>query len=64
MVNRNTLFNFISENYHIKEDHPWDNLKGYAVFRHKDNDKWFCLIMDVTPDKIGQEGNELSLIHI
>nr|WP_238159406.1 MmcQ/YjbR family DNA-binding protein [Priestia megaterium]MDH3169146.1 MmcQ/YjbR family DNA-binding protein [Priestia megaterium]MDH3169193.1 MmcQ/YjbR family DNA-binding protein [Priestia megaterium] len=41
----------------MKADYPWNNLKNYAVFRHNDNRKWFCLIMDITPDKIGLEGN-------
>lgn len=30
----------------------------YCVFRHKNNKKWFALIMDVPKSKIGLKGNE------
>ena len=33
-------------------------LPDYAVFRHDDNQKWFAIVMDVNPDKLGLSGSE------
>ena len=30
----------------------------YAVFRHAENRKWFCIVMDVPHDKLGLPGTE------
>ena len=65
MVKRDTLFNFMKKHYDVKPDYPWDNLKGYAAFRHKDNGKWFCLLMDIDSGKIGVEGDKkIDVINV
>lgn len=43
---------YINEYYDILPDYPWNDLPNAAVFRHKNNKKWFALIMEVGYDKL------------
>ncbi len=49
---------YIAEQYNSDEEHPWFKFPEYSVFRHKNNQKWFALIMDIPKSKIGLSGNE------
>ena len=49
----------ILEKYDAATDFPWLQHPDYQVFRHKDNQKWFALIMDIPKNKLGLEGTEL-----
>lgn len=58
MLNRDDVFDFISERYDVKPDYPWKKFKDYAALRHNDNEKWFALIMNISGDKIGLDSKE------
>lgn len=58
MVQRKDVFDFVSKRYSVKPDYPWKENTTYATLRHKDNEKWFGLVMDITPDKLGLDGDE------
>lgn len=58
-MNRAELEKFITEHYGAQADYPWLSDPGFAVFRHKDNHKWFALIMDVSRSKLGLPGDEM-----
>lgn len=58
MIEREELFDYIEDKYKVKPDQPWDTFENYAALRHKDNEKWFALVMDITPDKIGLKGDK------
>lgn len=59
MIERTELFYYIEEKYKVKPDYPWDKLENYAALRHKENNKWFGLVMDITEDKLVLEGNRI-----
>lgn len=42
----------VYEKYGINLDFPWHEFPDYEVFRHKDNRKWFGLIMNIPPGKL------------
>lgn len=46
-MNRAQLETFLTETYEADIDHPWARYPNYQVFRHRNNKKWFALIMDV-----------------
>lgn len=50
---RDKVTKYISNQYGVDPEYPWDNYPEYTVFRHRDNKKWFALIMKVGCDKIG-----------
>lgn len=56
---------------HIREkfsDEPeflWEKYPNYAVFRRKDNRKWYAVIMNVPKNKLGLDGaEELEILNL
>ena len=57
-MNRKKTEEYIKNQYGIEPDFPWDGDFVTAVFRHKDNRKWFALIMRVSGDRLGLDTDE------
>ena len=56
---------YIKKKYHIDPDFPFREDLETAVFRHKDNNKWFALVMDVRASSLGLSGEEkLPVINL
>ncbi|HCW52926.1 MAG TPA: hypothetical protein DG753_04115 [Clostridium sp.] len=63
--NRDIISKYIKEKYKIEPDYPWAKSPTNAVFRHKDNSKWFALMIEVQKNKLGLEGdNKIDLINV
>ena len=56
-MTKQNLDEYISEEYGVLPDWPWDDLTAY-VFRHKDNRKWFALAMEINENKLGADGDK------
>ena len=57
--------NFIKDNYQISSDNPWVKFPDYEVFRHRDNGKWFALVMNISSSKLGFGGDEkIDILNI
>lgn len=64
-MDRKQLEHLILEQYGIKPDHPWIKDPDSAVFRHRDNQKWFALIMDIPENKLGLSGSRMvSIVNL
>ncbi len=50
---KDKVFAYIAKEYLTDPEYPWEKYDDSAVFRHKDNLKWFALVMDVAGDKVG-----------
>ncbi|MCR5371429.1 MAG: MmcQ/YjbR family DNA-binding protein [Clostridium sp.] len=50
---REELFHYIRQKYKAEPEYLWRRFPNYAVFRHKDNRKWFAIVMDVPAQKLG-----------
>ena len=59
MVTRDDVFQFFERSYDTKPEYLWDKFPNYAVFRHKKNEKWYALLMDVLPEKFNLKGDEM-----
>ncbi|MCC9641046.1 MmcQ/YjbR family DNA-binding protein [Rhodopirellula sp. JC740] len=55
---RNAVIDYGMEKYGVAPDHPFEKYPSYFVLRHKDDEKWFALVMDVPKNRIGLEGEE------
>ncbi|WP_080875209.1 MmcQ/YjbR family DNA-binding protein [Oceanobacillus timonensis] len=65
MVNRQDIFDYVKEKYDVSPDYPWRKFSNFAALRHKDNKKWFGLIMDITEDKLGIKGdNQIDVLNV
>ena len=54
---RERIDRYINEQYGVEAEFPWDRDDTSAVYRHRDNKKWFALIMNVRRDKLGLSGD-------
>ena len=57
---RDDLYRYIKKKYKADPEYLWRRYPGYAAFRHSDNAKWFGLIMDVSPQKLGLSGEKVK----
>ena len=55
---REEIFQYVKKKYKVEPDYPFSTAPTYPVLRHKDNRKWFALIMDIPREKLGLEGSE------
>lgn len=58
MIKRNEIFKYVKDKYDTEPEYLWSKYPGYAVLRHKSNNKWYGLIMNVPKEKLGLEGKE------
>ena len=52
-MDRQTVYDYIKKKYKAVPEYPWRKYPGHAVFRHKDNNKWFALQAGISGDKVG-----------
>lgn len=50
-MDRQQLFEWVKQQYDTEPENPWNDWN--AVLRHKENNKWYGLIMEVSLDKFG-----------
>ena len=49
---RQEIEKYINQNYDALQEYPWEDYPTYTTFKHKDNKKWFALIMNVPYEKL------------
>ncbi len=54
---RKAVINYGKNEYGVDPDSPFEKYPSYFVLRHKGNDKWFALVMDVPAHRIGLDGD-------
>ncbi|MBQ6987471.1 MAG: MmcQ/YjbR family DNA-binding protein [Oscillibacter sp.] len=52
-MNREELERLILNDYNAEPEYLWPKYPRFEVFRHKSNQKWFALMMDVPKNKLG-----------
>lgn len=64
-MDRENLKQFIAQTYETDAEFPWVKDPDSMVFRHKNNRKWFALIMNVTKDKLGvSDDGVLDILNV
>ena len=58
-MNRKELESYIFEKYHTEAEYPWFRYPNFAVFRHRSNEKWFAVIMDLSERKLGLNSDSI-----
>lgn len=49
---RNEIEKYINQKYDALQEYPWADAPNFTTFKHKDNMKWFALIMDVPYERL------------
>lgn len=55
---RDDIFEYVKRKYKTEPEYPWASLPTGAVLRHKDNNKWYGLLMEVPKNKLNIEGED------
>ena len=52
------LIEYVFDTYGDEPEYLWDKFPDCAIWRRKDNNKWYGLLLTATKDKIGLNSNE------
>ena len=55
---REDVFQYVRKKYKSEIEYLWLRFPSYAVFRHRDNQKWYGIVMDISRAKLGLNGDE------
>ncbi len=54
---RNQILKYAKEKYQSDPEYLWKNTPDACILRHSENQKWYALMMEISPDKLGLSGN-------
>ncbi len=57
-MNRQQIFDYAEEQYETTPEYLWMQYPSYAVLRHRDNKKWYGVMMNVPKNKLGLPGTD------
>ncbi len=57
---REEVFSYVQSKYGSEIEYLWRRYPDYAVFRHKDNLKWYGIVMDIPRKRLGLSGEGLT----
>ena len=60
----NRINNYIKDKYNCNPEFLWEKFPGYAIYRNKNNNKWFALITNVDKSKIDEGNGKVELLNI
>ena len=59
------LKKYVFEKYGIEGDFPFEDSSTAMVFRHRDNKKWFALVMRIPISKLGVlENRQVNVVNL
>lgn len=53
-MERKDVFSWVKEVYGTEPDYPWNDWN--AVLRHKGNNKWYGVVLEISEKKLGLTG--------
>ena len=60
----NRINKFVKEKYNTEPEFLWDKFPGYAVYRNKNNNKWYGIITNIDLSKLDDGSGEVEIINI
>ena len=64
-MNREELTVYLTETYSTTGEYLFARYPNFQVFRHKRNQKWFAVIMDIPGKNLGLDGEkEISVVNL
>lgn len=64
-MDRSGLEQYIAGTYSVEAEYPWLKSPRYAVFRRRDNRKWFALVMELPKERLGlAEPGAMDILNV
>lgn len=57
-MTRQDILDYCREQYGTEPEYPWMETPLACVLRHRENPKWYGLIMEISADKLGRASQE------
>lgn len=57
-MTREEIFEYTHDFFGTEPDYPWDSDPEYAVLRHRENKKWYGLVMKIPKTRLGLDSSE------
>lgn len=65
LMTRSDFLKFVEEEFNIKPDKPFEDDFDTMVLRHKDNKKWFGIVMKISKNKlVGEDKRKVDVLNI
>lgn len=62
-MTRQELFTWVRQQYGTEPEYPWNDWN--AVLRHKNNNKWYAVVLEVGRDKLGlSHPGEVDVLNV
>ena len=58
-MKRNDVERYIKEKFDVLDEQIFPKYPNFSAFRHKKNEKWFALLMQLSASKLGLESDEM-----
>ena len=58
-MKRSDVDRYIKEKFDVLGEQIFPKYQKFSAFRHKKNEKWFALLMQLSASKLGLESNEM-----
>lgn len=53
------VIEYVKEKYDNEPEFLWEKFAGNAVFRHKENNKWYAVLLTISKRKLGIDSDEI-----
>ncbi len=64
-ITRKEIFQYVKKKYGTEPEYLWADTPFYAVLRHKDNKKWYAIIMNISGKSLKlEEDNMVDIINV
>ena len=58
-MKRSDVERYIKEKFDVLGEQIFPKFPNFSAFRHKKNEKWFALLMEISASKLGLESDEI-----
>ena len=58
-MKRGDVEKYIKEKFDVLDEQIFPKYPKFSVFRHKKNEKWFALLMEISASKLGLKSDEV-----
>jgi Uncharacterized protein conserved in bacteria len=59
IFNRNKIIEYARKNFCSEPEYLWAKSPNYFILKHKENKKWYAIVMDIPASKLGLDDTKI-----
>jgi len=65
MITKEKIINYIREEYGCEPEYLWEKFPEYAIFRQRENRKWFAVVIAINRNQLGlQDEGKVDVLNV